>query len=301
MPEPDDKNPLDEVLPQHIALSYRKESKPYKYGLSHVFFNRKCVRQESDRLLSSYIQRKIPFIDSNRLLKRAKLGRGSFGVVYSGTLDNQSVAIKQQKKWVDFVDEVTIQYDVKHDNIVLLIGICTTSLYSCIVFELMDQSLADLLLNNRVSLDEKERQHIGRQIASALNYLHEKKIIHQDIKIDNVLVRALNQHYEAKLGDLGLARLLNQTNCYGDIRYQAPEVLKYHRQSPASDVYSYGFVLLAIEARQRVNAPYSGIPRGTPDKMGQLIRSCCNEEAEKRPSAQEIENELVNAISFVSI
>ena len=105
-----------------------------------------------------------------------------------------------------------------------------------------------------------QRSNIGEGIAKALNYLHTLKgnpLVHGDVKSANVL---LDQQFEPKLGDFGLARQVigggMYTHCtvsavHGTSVYLPPEYLRQKILSPAVDVYSYGIVILEMATGRR--------------------------------------------------
>lgn len=102
------------------------------------------------------------------------------------------------------------------------------------------------------------RNKISLGLACALLYLHEEWeqcVIHRDIKSSNIM---LDSNFNVKLGDFGLARLLDHelgpqiaTGLAGTFGYMAPEYITSRRASKESDVYSFGIVLLEIATGKR--------------------------------------------------
>ncbi|KAF3525789.1 hypothetical protein F2Q69_00047614 [Brassica cretica] len=124
------------------------------------------------------------------------------------------------------------------------------------------------------SMREKWRQRSGKKfwrrckislgVASALLYLHEeweKCIVHRDIKASNIM---LDSNFNAKLGDFGLARLMDHelrpqtTGLAGTFGYMAPEYISTGRASKESDVYSFGIVLVEIVIGKKSVEPRQG-------------------------------------------
>ena len=191
---------------------------------------------------------------------KEKLGRGSFGTVYNGTIgnDQKRVAVKRLEKELaegekEFETEMKVIGRTHHRNLVRLLGYCHDGEHRLLVYEYMSNgSLADILFNPEKQPCWDERIEIARNIAKGILYLHEEcesQIIHCDIKPQNIL---MNEYRCPKISDFGLAKLLKpeQTNTFTGIRgtkgYVAPE---WHRNQAITikvDVYSYGIVLLEL-------------------------------------------------------
>ncbi|CAI5946990.1 unnamed protein product [Closterium sp. NIES-64] len=192
-------------------------------------------------------------------------GEGSYGVVYKGMIDGQTVAVKQLKNpdvkaALDEIDrEMEVQKRIDHPNAVRLVGYCRED--RSLVYEFMaNGSLEDRLLciGGVPPLQWPERCRIAMEIAAGLQHLHTRKppIVHRDVKPANVL---LDDHFTAKLGDVGLARLMGdlapghshvvrKSVIVGTEHYVDPEYLCARRGylGPKSDVYSFGVVLLQM-------------------------------------------------------
>lgn len=91
----------------------------------------------------------------------------------------------------------------RHPKIVLLLGAVTVPPTLCIVMEYVkDGTLYDLLHKKKMSLSDKQKENIVRQLISAFSYLHCHGIVHRDIKSHNVLI----DNFNIKICDFGLAR-----------------------------------------------------------------------------------------------
>ncbi|KAM3208034.1 hypothetical protein ACQJBY_062998 [Aegilops geniculata] len=119
-----------------------------------------------------------------------------------------------------------------------------------------------------------DRHRIVLGIGSALLYLHqdwEQCVLHRDIKASNVM---LDASFNAKLGDFGLARLIDHdrgshtTELAGTLGYMDPECTVTGRASTESDVYSFGVVLLEIACGRR---PTTARPDGTLIHLAQRV------------------------------
>lgn len=202
---------------------------------------------------------------TNNFHRENIIGRGGYGNVYKGILDDESeVAVKRFKNCSAvgdemFSHEVEIIASVKHVNLVALIGYCTdTALLEghqlIIVCDLMrNGSLYDhLFRSGGKKIPWPIRQKIAIGMARGLAYLHygvHPAIIHRDVKASNVL---LDETFEPKLADFGLAKFTPDgvshlsTRVAGTLGYVAPEYALYGQLSERSDVFSYGVVLLEL-------------------------------------------------------
>ncbi|XP_057970189.1 G-type lectin S-receptor-like serine/threonine-protein kinase SD2-5 [Malania oleifera] len=194
-----------------------------------------------------------------------KLGKGGFGSVYEGTLnDGSKVAVKllngslHVKK--SFLAEVKTIGRIHHFNLARLVGYCVESSCWALVYEYMcNGSLENWIFqrNNNFSLDWKTRREIILDIAKGMAYLHEgcqQKIIHLDIKPQNIL---LDKNFNAKVSDFGLSKLIERdqsqvvTTMRGTPGYLAPEWLSSVITEKV-DVYSFGVVMLEIVCGRKI-------------------------------------------------
>uniref|UniRef100_A0A8I6XD45 Protein kinase domain-containing protein n=2 Tax=Hordeum vulgare subsp. vulgare TaxID=112509 RepID=A0A8I6XD45_HORVV len=194
-----------------------------------------------------------------------KLGEGGFGSVYRGRIKTLSldVAIKRVSKSSkqgrkEYFSEVRIISRLRHRNLVQLIGWCHDGGELLLVYELMPNGSLDThLYNANKKLSWPTRHDIVLGIGNALLYLHqewEQCVLHRDIKPSNVM---LDESFNAKLGDFGLARLVEHskgthtTELAGTTGYMDPECMRLGRASIESDIYSFGVVLLEISTGRR--------------------------------------------------
>ncbi|XVF57254.1 hypothetical protein PTKIN_Ptkin06aG0190100 [Pterospermum kingtungense] len=190
----------------------------------------------------------------------SKLGEGGFGSVYKGYLRDSDtyIAVKRvsraSKQGIkEYASEVKIISRLRHRNLVKLIGWCHERGELLLVYEFMaNGSLDTHLFKGKSLLTWEVRYKIVQDLASALLYLHEEGdycVLHRDIKTNNIM---LDSSFNAKLGDFGLARLvdhakgLKDTLLAGTVGYMAPECLSSGKASKESDVYSFGVVALEI-------------------------------------------------------
>lgn len=199
--------------------------------------------------------------------KTYEIGFGGFGRVYKASLDNGSiVAIKRAfpsniQGHKQFQNEITILSRLHHRSLVKLEGFCHEAGEQILVYEFMKNgNLNDLLRGEyqKEILTWSKRIEILLAVAQGLDYLHsfsEPPVIHRDIKPSNIL---LDDHFNAKLSDFGIsksaAELFNthiSTGPAGTFGYLDPQYFLRQQLTPASDVYSFGIVLLVLVSGQR--------------------------------------------------
>ncbi|KAK1298300.1 LysM domain receptor-like kinase 3 [Acorus calamus] len=190
-----------------------------------------------------------------------KLGQGSYGSVYHGTLRGQDVAIKQMKntKSKEFLAELNILCKVHHNNLIKLIGYSVGEEYLFLVYEVAQNgSLSDHLHNpaakGHTPLSWETRIQIALDAAKGLEYIHEHikpYYVHRDVKTSNIL---LDSNFRAKVADFGLVKLLENSpeigsttsKIVGTFGYLAPEYVRDGCVTPKTDVYAYGVVLMEL-------------------------------------------------------
>ena len=195
-----------------------------------------------------------------------KLGKGGFGTVYKGLLANKEVAVKRISKnssqgKQEFIAEVTTIGSLHHKNLVRLIGWCYERRELLLVYEFMPNGSLDKFIfgDEKLGMEEPtltwEKRHIIiHGVAEALDYLHngcEKTVLHRDVKASNIM---LDSEFNARLGDFGLARTIQQRGkthhstieVAGTPGYMAPETFLISRATVETDVYSFGVLVLEV-------------------------------------------------------
>ncbi|KAK8452935.1 hypothetical protein SEVIR_5G199801v4 [Setaria viridis] len=198
-----------------------------------------------------------------------KLGQGSYGAVYKAVLlDGKEVAVKRlflnTRQWVDqFFNEVDLISQVRHKNLVKLLGCSMNGPESLLVYEYYFNKSLDLFLfdtSGRRNLTWDLRIDIIQGIAEGLSYLHEEsetRIIHRDIKASNIL---LDDKLKPKITDFGLARAFGEdvthltTGVAGTLGYMAPEYIVHGHLTEKADVFSYGVLVLEIVTGKRCSS-----------------------------------------------
>ncbi|XP_068497317.1 mitogen-activated protein kinase kinase kinase 1-like isoform X4 [Phaseolus vulgaris] len=194
------------------------------------------------------------------------LGKGSFGTVYEAFADDGNFFAAKEVSLLDdrnqgkqsifqLRQEISLLSQFRHDNIVQYLGTGKDNDKLYIFLELVTKgSLANLYKKYR--LMDSQVSAYTRQILSGLKYLHDRNVIHRDIKCANILVDATGS---VKLADFGLAKVtkLNNVNSVGGSLYwMAPEVvnLRSRGYGLAADIWSLGCTVLEMLTRQ---PPYS--------------------------------------------
>ncbi|KAI4299363.1 hypothetical protein L6164_032830 [Bauhinia variegata] len=199
---------------------------------------------------------------TNNYDSRNKIGRGGFGTVYQGTLkDGKVVAVKSlsagSRQGVrEFITEIKTITNVRHPNLVELLGCCVQGQKRILVYEYMENNSLSLTLlgsrNTRIKLDWSKRSAICTGTAKGLAFLHEElepRIVHRDIKASNIL---LDRDFNPKIGDFGVAKLFPDdithisTKIAGTTGYLAPEYALGGQLTMKADIYSFGVLIFEI-------------------------------------------------------
>ncbi|XP_062411549.1 tyrosine-protein kinase ABL2 isoform X2 [Sardina pilchardus] len=242
-----------------------------------------------------------------------KLGGGQYGEVYVGVWKkyNLTVAVKTLKEDTmeveEFLKEAAVMKEVKHPNLVQLLGVCTLEPPFYIVTEYMPHgNLLDYLREcDREEVTAVVLLYMATQISSAMEYLEKKNFIHRDLAARNCLV---GENHVVKVADFGLSRLMTgdtytaHAGAKFPIKWTAPESLAYNTFSIKSDVWAFGVLLWEIATYGM--SPYPGIdlsqvydllekgyrmeqPEGCPPKVYELMRACWQWSPMDRPSFAE--------------
>ncbi|RHN66649.1 putative protein kinase RLK-Pelle-PERK-2 family [Medicago truncatula] len=197
------------------------------------------------------------------------LSESEDGPTFKGLLPNKvKIVVKKyqitnsQEEKI-FKSEVQLFTNVRHKNVVMLLGLCTEKSQLMIVYEHLCNGSLDHYLSrgNFQSLTWRERVKISIGTARGLKYLHGNSIIHGSIKASNIL---LTHDFEPLIGDFGFGKVkFEPKKSYKDKSgrdsgYAAPEYLENGKLSTKIDVYSFGVVLLELITGRRATDKLPG-------------------------------------------
>uniref|UniRef100_A0A673UJL9 Serine/threonine-protein kinase 33 n=1 Tax=Suricata suricatta TaxID=37032 RepID=A0A673UJL9_SURSU len=154
--------------------------------------------------------------------------------------------------------EVNILKSVKHEHIIHLEQVIETPKKMYLVMELCEDGELKEILDRKGHFSENETRWIIQSLASAIAYLHNKDIVHRDLKLENILVKSsfIDDNNEINLNikvtDFGLSvkkqgrsEAMLQTTC-GTPIYMAPEVINAHDYSQQCDIWSIGVIMYIL-------------------------------------------------------
>ncbi|PIN25201.1 Serine/threonine protein kinase [Handroanthus impetiginosus] len=212
-------------------------------------------------LISLQVLRKV----TNNFAQENELGRGGFGVVYKGELeDGTKLAVKRMvvgvvssKALDEFQSEIAVLSKVRHRHLVSLLGYSIEGHERLLVYEYMPQGALSRHLFRWKSLGLEplswtRRLNIALDVARGLEYLHSLahlSFIHRDLKSANIL---LDDDFRAKVSDFGLVKLAPDrersvaTRLAGTFGYLAPEYAVTGKITTKVDVFSFGVVLMEL-------------------------------------------------------
>ncbi|XP_078319396.1 inactive tyrosine-protein kinase transmembrane receptor ROR1-like isoform X4 [Crassostrea virginica] len=269
-----------------------------------------------------------------------ELGEGAFGKVYKGEVIGlygestvSKIAIKTLKENAmpkiknDFRREVDLMTELRHPNIVCLLGVSMKQEPMCMLFEFMpygdlheylithspnsDMSSVDDESGKKIILEYPEMLFISIQVAAGMEYLASHHFVHRDLAARNILV---GDNLSVKISDFGLSRDIYSSDYYRvqsksllPVRWMPLEAILYGKFTTESDVWSYGVVLWEIFSYGL--QPYYGYtnqevidvvrsrqilpnPEDCPPRMYGLMVECWHENPTRRPTFREIHARL---------
>ncbi|XP_060545292.1 serine/threonine-protein kinase Nek5 isoform X2 [Pantherophis guttatus] len=208
------------------------------------------------------------------------IGEGAFGKIFLARKkeDNQQCVIKEinltkmpRKEKESSQKEATLLAKMKHPNIVAFYTSLQEKNNLYIMMEYCDGGDLMKRINMQYGVLFDEDKILGWfvQIALGLKHIHDRKILHRDIKTQNIFLS--RNGITAKLGDFGIARMLNNTmefasTCVGTPYYLSPEICENKPYNNKTDIWSLGCVLYELCTLKH---PFEG------NNLPQLIMKIC--------------------------
>mmetsp|Transcript_5092 Transcript_5092/g.15237 ORF Transcript_5092/g.15237 Transcript_5092/m.15237 type:complete len:308 (+) Transcript_5092:260-1183(+) len=196
--------------------------------------------------------------------KLEKIGEGTYGVVYkardkrtSEMIALKKIRLEQEDEGVPStaIREISILRELQHANIVKFNDVvhCNNKLY--LVFEYLDQDLKRYMdsIPQSTPLDPMRIKSYLYQIISGIAYCHQHRVLHRDLKPQNLLI---DGNGALKLADFGLARAFgipvrHYTHEVVTLWYRAPEILLgAKRYATPVDIWSIGCIFAEMVTRQ---------------------------------------------------
>lgn len=292
---------------------------------------------KASNFLKRQRQRQEWEIEPSNLVIKSVIARGTFGTVHRGLYDGHDVAVKLLD-WGEeghrteaeiaalrsaFTQEVAVWHKLDHPNVTKFIGatmgsselhiqtengqIAMPSNICCVVVEYLPGGALKtyLIKNRRRKLAFKVVVQLALDLARGLSYLHSQKIVHRDVKTENML---LDKNRTVKIADFGVARVEasnpnDMTGETGTLGYMAPEVLNGNPYNRKCDVYSFGICLWEIYC---CDMPYPDLsfsevtsavvrqnlrpemPRCCPSSLANVMKRCWDANPDKRPEMDEV-------------
>mmetsp|Transcript_19825 Transcript_19825/g.43138 ORF Transcript_19825/g.43138 Transcript_19825/m.43138 type:complete len:627 (+) Transcript_19825:361-2241(+) len=243
------------------------------------------------------------------------LGKGSYGSVFQvqRLTDGNLYALKEmdvrsmsQAEREDSVNEIRLLASVAHPNVIAYHEAFLDGNRLCIIMEYApDGDLAKVIKKYQMLKRPMPEDLIWKyfiQVALGLAALHNMKILHRDIKPGNIMVMANDV---AKIGDLGIAKLLKHTMAktqIGTPHYMPPEIWRNRPYSFTSDSWALGCLLyemstfsVPFEARSMselrykvLRGSYPPVPSSYSRDLQQMVRDCLDPNPDKRPTMDQI-------------
>ena len=254
-------------------------------------------------------------------------GVGAYGEVFAGEHRRSKVAIKvydfrgqlEEKQKAEVLHEADLMEGLRSEYLVGFRGMCFDPRY-CLVMEYCEGGSLRARLDKNEAATLAEQLRWAMQISYGVYQLHSVKIIHRDLKGENIL---LDGQGNAKVGDFGLSLVKSSSasqskkgggNIAGTLPWMAPELFDEQPQKAESDIYSLGMVLWEIMSRRKPFATVmpvvkiavmvsSGkrevIDAAWPLVFKTLIQACWDADPSKRPTAETVGDEFSAALRSI--
>ena len=199
-----------------------------------------------------------------------KLGEGSFGKVYKAEYNGEYFAVKFESRSRTkslLEQEATIMTYLQGPNIPYIVSNGYSGEYNLLVMQLMDKSLEDIL-HIRKTFSIKTTAMVVFQLIGVLHFIHDKNIIHRDVKPDNCVMGSAELNENLYLIDFGLAKKYRSSRTLkqypqtrkkrltGTARYASIHALEGYEQSRRDDMESVGYIMAYL---LRGGLPWQGL------------------------------------------
>ncbi|OMJ93648.1 hypothetical protein SteCoe_3346 [Stentor coeruleus] len=301
----------DDISPvrDQVSTQVSKETKVDSEKSAKIFLLEKTLEESQ-----------VPIIKGDELEMMEIINKGSSCLVYKGKWRGSEVAIKQfsteysesDKKMKKFAKELQVLTQVRHPNLLLLMGICIDKPNLCLITELVPNlTLFYAIHKNKVKkLTLSERFNIAIQLCKGITYLHsnEPPIIHRDLKPENCL---MDYNLNVKIADFGLARFSSSfiqteesmtTICIGTTRFMAPELFDNSKSDTIGvevDIWALGCLIIEIFSNKRpwhyissskansiffeiFNKKPIPVPENVVPEIAEIIKDCCRYNPKRR-------------------
>lgn len=241
------------------------------------------------------------------------INKGSFGEVYKGRYLEREIAVKMLKGKLtssekeEFVREVKIMKQLRSEHVMQLDGVCYEPKVACILMKYMPGGTLSHHLK-KAPLTPLQKHQLALDIALGLHYLHNKGIIHRDLKGENILIDGKGS---PRIADYGISKAVGRPSIMtidkksAALNWLPPEIALHEdnsRYTHETDIYSYGTLLWHIMTGKE---PYAGctktviakklaqfetetIPQTIPSVYRNLITQCWDKKNANRPNLEEI-------------
>jgi tRNA A-37 threonylcarbamoyl transferase component Bud32 len=255
------------------------------------------------------------------------LGKGASASVHPCTLDGADLAVKvfhlkgesvavRAKTYRQLEKEVSTINKVQHENVLKVHGVAETDDHLLLVMDRWECSAKDYVKAKRVL--KSTVMFILAQAARGLQAIHEQKLLHRDIKGQNILVRVVAGRLQACVCDFGITKLerLNETTAQtgfkGTAAFMAPEQLQDLRLTLKADIYAFGIMIWELAAggvspwegqqqfavmnkvvNEQKRPPIELVDQhGYPDTLIELMEACWHHLPAKRPKVTDLYEQM---------
>lgn len=215
-----------------------------------------------------------------------------------------------------FIAEAQSAAGLSHPNIVNVYDVGNENGLHYIVMELVEGITLKRFIERKGKLDVKEAIGIAIQIAQGMEAAHDNKIIHRDIKPQNIII---SKDGKVKVTDFGIAKASNSntitSNAMGSVHYLSPEQARGGYSDEKSDIYSLGVTLyemlagqvpfagdntvsVALSHLQQEPTPLRELDKSIPVSVDKIVQKCMQKRPERRyHSASELIADLKRALT----